>query len=64
MPPVETGHDIVQAGSTGQGDVQLDRIQHNERWGEPAPSAGDVEGLHRQLRFQAYRHYVMWWQAH
>ena len=41
--------------------LELGRLQHNERWGEPTPAAGDVELRNRQLRFQAYRHYAMWW---
>ena len=41
--------------------LELGRIQHNERWGEPKPADGDVERLHRQQRFQAYRHYAIWW---
>ncbi|XP_043197660.1 P2X purinoceptor 7-like [Amphibalanus amphitrite] len=41
--------------------LELGRLQHNERWGEPAPAAGDVELLHKQLRYQAYRQYALWW---
>ncbi|XP_043216961.1 P2X purinoceptor 7-like [Amphibalanus amphitrite] len=37
---------------------------HRDRWGEAAPDPADLEGPHRQCRYQAYRHFVLWqWGA-
>ena len=33
---------------------------HRERWAEAAPAADDLEGPHRQCRYQAYRHFILW----
>ncbi|KAF0299497.1 PiggyBac transposable element-derived protein 2 [Amphibalanus amphitrite] len=33
---------------------------HRDRWGEAAPDPAELEGPHRQCRYQAYRHFVLW----
>ncbi|KAF0298810.1 Zinc finger MYM-type protein 1 [Amphibalanus amphitrite] len=52
---------LAAVRSRGMVALAVAYSDHNERWGEPAPAAGDVELLNKQLRFQAYRQYALWW---
>ena len=41
-------------------NLTLGAQYHRERWAEAAPAPDDLEGPHRQCRFQGYRHFVLW----